>query len=163
MILRLLLQPQPHTQPQQQQQLQLQLLAWQSHRYRHRHSNSFMLLPLLPAWSSPLAESRPPPLSLFYIRDRKSMTPLCLLGSICSAYWQAITDKGIVVKDRVTEKPLAVLTENSWEDYDANSEYIETGPDCFSLTHALLLPSSLELARSRAHSLTLPHYLPLSR
>jgi len=44
----------------------------------------------------------------------------------CANLAFAITDKGIVVKDRVTEKPLAVLTENSWEDYDPNSEYIET-------------------------------------
>ena len=37
-----------------------------------------------------------------------------------------VTDKGIIVQDRVKETPLAVLTESSWEEYNENTEYIET-------------------------------------
>lgn len=37
-----------------------------------------------------------------------------------------VTDKGIIVRDRVKETPLAVLTESSWEEYDENVEYVET-------------------------------------
>jgi len=37
-----------------------------------------------------------------------------------------VTDKGIIVKDRVKETPLAVLTESSWDDYNENTDYVET-------------------------------------
>jgi len=37
-----------------------------------------------------------------------------------------VTDKGIIVRDRVKDFPLAVLTENSWEDFNENVDYVET-------------------------------------
>jgi hypothetical protein len=38
----------------------------------------------------------------------------------------AVTDKGIIVCDRVSEKPLEVLGANGWEKYDEAGEYVET-------------------------------------
>ena len=40
---------------------------------------------------------------------------------------QVVTEEGIIVKDRVSDKPLAVLTENAWEEYDESKTYTETG------------------------------------
>jgi len=37
-----------------------------------------------------------------------------------------VTEEGIIVKDRVSDKPLAVLTENAWEEYDESKTYTET-------------------------------------
>eukprot|EP00802_Teleaulax_amphioxeia_P024715 Tamp_25453.p1 GENE.Tamp_25453~~Tamp_25453.p1 ORF type:complete len:203 (+),score=54.79 Tamp_25453:192-800(+) len=37
-----------------------------------------------------------------------------------------VTDKGIIVRDRVSERALAVLTETAWMDYEENVDYIET-------------------------------------
>ena len=37
-----------------------------------------------------------------------------------------ITDKGIIVSDRIKETPLAVLTETAWEEFDPSVDYIET-------------------------------------
>ena len=37
-----------------------------------------------------------------------------------------VTDKGVIVCDRVKGTKLAVMTETSWEEYDPQQNYIET-------------------------------------
>jgi hypothetical protein len=69
------------------------------------------------------------------------------------AHAQVITDKGIVVRDRVSERPLAVLTETKWEEYQENVKYIETG--LLSLRRPFL-----PLRFPPSHSLCPPHTFP---